>query len=302
MLVYDGFLRNIRNSLSPTRKPNRQGQQAAIVEAGMCAINGKDGRTILSSSKFIFLLLQRLVSDAVSDLTPGIWSRVRLKSSNESRRRRSSKLFDIFFIVATRRTTGVGNIIHSNQKSSYICKPMILRAKPLYPDETKYFIQIGDESLVRHIYPRIKPVLSLQSHINYGIASLSRAGTASINLKVGFGKERCRENLIHDNLSLWSPNGYWSASWDRVKEVIAYGGEKCPNHPKLPNFYHEPAPPPQSREAVLRGQWYWAHRWTDRVASLHHVRSRRDLGLFSVGGRDLLRVPDRGLRVYVLYQ
>ncbi|KAG8282672.1 hypothetical protein J6590_031923, partial [Homalodisca vitripennis] len=35
--------------------------------------------------------MQRLVSHSVSDLTPGIWSHVRLKKFKESRRRRSSK-------------------------------------------------------------------------------------------------------------------------------------------------------------------------------------------------------------------
>ncbi|KAG8298902.1 hypothetical protein J6590_002871 [Homalodisca vitripennis] len=38
------------------------------------------------SSSSPSFLLQRLVSDAVSDLTPGIWSHVLLKRSNESRR------------------------------------------------------------------------------------------------------------------------------------------------------------------------------------------------------------------------
>ncbi|KAG8288738.1 hypothetical protein J6590_010847 [Homalodisca vitripennis] len=33
----------------------------------------------------------RLISDAISDLTPGIWSHVRLKSSKDNQRQRSSK-------------------------------------------------------------------------------------------------------------------------------------------------------------------------------------------------------------------
>ncbi|KAG8323699.1 hypothetical protein J6590_001443 [Homalodisca vitripennis] len=40
---------------------------------------------------FTFLFLQHLVSDAVSDLTPGIWSQACLKRPKESQRRRSSK-------------------------------------------------------------------------------------------------------------------------------------------------------------------------------------------------------------------
>ncbi|KAG8308207.1 hypothetical protein J6590_002293 [Homalodisca vitripennis] len=55
-----------------------------------------------SHLQFTCMLLQRLVSDAVSNLTPGIRSHVRLKRSKEIRRQRSSKRN--IYIVSTSET------------------------------------------------------------------------------------------------------------------------------------------------------------------------------------------------------
>ncbi|KAG8240868.1 hypothetical protein J6590_100261 [Homalodisca vitripennis] len=59
--------------------------------------------------QFTFLLVQRLESDAVTDLIPEFWSPVRIKRSKNNRRRRSSKL--TIDIVSTSEAPGLQNIV-----------------------------------------------------------------------------------------------------------------------------------------------------------------------------------------------